>query len=80
MLEDSLKDQRERLAKAKEGLKEARFDDKIDSAQAKTRQLEDLRDKLSTELRVLSLDADKRARLNIKRAELKRKGNEAETM
>jgi DNA repair protein RAD50 len=80
MLEDSLKDQRARLVKAKENLREAHFDDKIDAAQAKTRQLEDLRDKLSTELRVLSLDADKRARLDIKRAELKRKGNESETM
>jgi DNA repair protein RAD50 len=80
MLEDSLKDQRARLAKARESVQDARFDDKIDATQTKTRQLEDLREKLSAELRILSLDADKRARLDIKRAEQKRKGNEAETM
>jgi DNA repair protein RAD50 len=80
MLEDSLKDQRARLAKARESVRDARFDDKIDATQTKTRQLEDLREKLSAELRILSLDADKRARLDIKRAEQKRKGNEAETM
>jgi DNA repair protein RAD50 len=80
MLEDSLKDQRARLAKARESVRDARFDDKIDATQTKTRQLEDLRETLSAELRILSLDADKRARLDIKRAEQKRKGNEAETM
>ena len=56
------------------------YDEKIAEKSSKARALEDQREHLNAEIRTLSLQADSRARLDIKRAEMKSKKNETQNM
>ena len=61
-------------------MKDANFDERISEKSSKARALEDRREDLNGEIRTLSLQADSRARLDIKRAEMKSKQNEVQNM
>lgn len=62
-----------RLDKVKNDIDASGYDAKLAEKQSKSRNMEDRRDALNTEIRTLSLQADSRARLDLKRAEVKTK-------
>jgi DNA repair protein RAD50 len=80
MLENNIKDQEAQIKKARDDVSKSGYEAQIAERQSKARYIEDQRDQLSGELRTLSLDADARARLDIKRGEFKSKSNEIESM
>ncbi|KAL4080977.1 P-loop containing nucleoside triphosphate hydrolase protein [Scleroderma citrinum] len=71
-----IEEKKARLEKIKGEMKSANFDEQLSERAAKARNLEDKRDVLNTELRSLSLQADVRARLDLKRAEMRSKKTE----
>lgn len=71
-----IEEKRLRLEKFKSDIKAANFDERLSERAVKARSLDDRRDALNTELRSLSLQADARARLDLKRAEMRNKKTE----
>lgn len=71
-----MEEKRRRLEKAKEDIKGSNYDERISEKTTKSRSIEDQRDDLNNELRSLNLQADSRAKLDLKRDELKSKSNE----
>lgn len=69
-----------RLEKIKGEIKSASFDDRLNERAVRARSLDDKRDTLNVELRSLSLQADVRARLDLKRAEMRSKKTENKNM
>lgn len=60
-----------RLEKVKKDIKEANFEERLSDRASKARAMEDTRDRLNAEFRGLSLQADVRARLDLKRSEVR---------
>ncbi|KAG6379376.1 P-loop containing nucleoside triphosphate hydrolase protein [Boletus reticuloceps] len=60
-----------RLEKVKKDIKEANFEERLSKRTSNARVMEDKRDSLNAELRSLSLQADTRARLDLKRSEVR---------
>lgn len=77
-LEGDIEEKKRRLEKVRQEIKVTNFDEKIAEKSSKARALEDRREDLNGEIRTLSLQADSRARLDIKRAEMKSKENEVQ--
>lgn len=65
------------MAKLKSDFTDAKFDSRLQEKTEKGKRMEDTREQLNMELRTLSLQADSRARLDVKRAEVRSKTNEA---
>ncbi|KAH7885017.1 ALG6, ALG8 glycosyltransferase family-domain-containing protein [Phlebopus sp. FC_14] len=79
-LAGDIEEKKLRLEKIKGDIKAANFDERLSERAAKARSMEDKRDTLNTELRGLSLQADARARLDLKRAEMKSKKTEVKNI
>ncbi|KAJ3521830.1 hypothetical protein NMY22_g12151 [Coprinellus aureogranulatus] len=77
--QEEIKDKRSRVDKVKSDISEGRHDEKIQQKAEQARRLEDKRESLLEESRVLSMQADSRAKLDLKRAEIKAKNAEIET-
>lgn len=75
-LHGDMEEKRRRLDKAKEDIKASNYDERIAEKTSKARSVEDQRDDLNNELRSLNLQADSRAKLDLKRDEQKSKSNE----
>ncbi|KAG1739598.1 hypothetical protein EDB19DRAFT_1828817 [Suillus lakei] len=69
-----------RLEKIKADMQSGNFDERLNAKAAKARSMEDQRDTLNTELRGLSLQADSRARLDLKRAEVRSKTSDTKNI
>lgn len=70
-LSGDIEERRLRLDKVKRDIKEANFEERLSERASKARVMEDKRDSLNSELRALSLRADTRARLDLKRTEMR---------
>ena len=70
-LAGDIEEKKLRLEKVKKDIKEANFEERLSERTSKARVMEDKRDGLNAELRGLSLQADARARLDLKRAEMR---------
>lgn len=70
-LAGDIEEKKLRLEKVKRDIKEANFEERLSERVSKARMMEDKRDSLNAELRGLSLQADARARLELKRSEVK---------
>lgn len=70
-LSGDIEEKKLRLEKVKRDLKEANFEERLGERASKARVMEDRRDSLNAELRGLSLQADARARLDLKRSEVR---------
>ncbi|KAF8895513.1 hypothetical protein BD779DRAFT_1640508 [Infundibulicybe gibba] len=68
-----------RLSKIKSDIQAAKYDSRMNEKIEKSRILEDRRDELNAELRSLSLQADSRARLELRRGEIKVKSAEVQS-
>jgi len=68
-----MEEKKARINKVKSDVKSANYDQRISEKTTKARTMEDRRDELNSEIRSLSLQADSRARLDIKRGEVKSK-------
>lgn len=68
-----MEDKTARLEKIKTIFKETNYDRRLQEKTSKAKDLEIKRDQLTAEVTTLSLQADTRAKLDIKRAELKTK-------
>ena len=79
-LQGDIEEKKRRLDKVRQEIKDANYDERIAEKSSKARALEDQREDLNGEIRTLSLQADSRARLDIKRAEMKSKKNEMQNM
>lgn len=79
-LAGDIEEKKLRLEKTKSEIKSAGFDDRLAERAAKARHMDDRRDALNVELRSLSLQADTRARLDLKRGEMKVKQTEVNNM
>lgn len=77
LLQGDIEEKKSRLSKLKSDLSEANFDSRLQEKTEKAKRMEETREQLNMELRTLSLQADSRARLDVKRAEAKSKTNEA---
>ncbi|KAH7924955.1 hypothetical protein BV22DRAFT_469854 [Leucogyrophana mollusca] len=77
-LAGDIEEKKLRLEKIKADLKTGGFDERLSEKSSKARSMEDKRDSLNAELRGLSLQADSRARLDLKRAEMKSKKAEVQ--
>ncbi|KAF8836218.1 hypothetical protein BDN67DRAFT_974411 [Paxillus ammoniavirescens] len=75
-LAGDIEEKKLRLAKVKDNIKAANFEERLSERASKARSMEDKRDGLNHELRGLSLQADARARLDLKRAETKSRATE----
>lgn len=75
-IEADIEDKDRRLQKIKDDIKLANFEERLGEKASKGRSLEVKRDELNAEIRALSFQADTRARLDLKREELKTKENE----
>lgn len=70
-LSGDIEEKKLRLEKVKRDIKEASFEERLGERASKARVMEDKRDSLNAELRALSLQADARARLDLKRTEVR---------
>ena len=77
-LQADIADKERRIAGIKEELKGANFEQRLSEMHAKSRSMELRRDKLTAEIRTLSLQADARARLDLKRGEVRSKAAEVQ--
>lgn len=66
-----IQEKKARLDKVNSDIKALNYESKLAEKVAKSRTLEDRREELNTEIRTLSLQADSRARLELKRSDLK---------
>lgn len=72
-LAGDIEEKKLRVEKIKADIQSGNFDERLNVKAAKARSMEDQRDTLNTELRGLSLQAESRARLDLKRAEVRSK-------
>lgn len=72
-LSGDIEEKKLRLEKVKKDMKDANYEERLNTRASKARTMEDRRDGLNVELRGLSLQADARARLDLKRSEVKSK-------
>lgn len=72
-LTGDIEEKKSRLEKVKNDMQAAKYESKLAEKTAKARSFEDRRDQLNMEIRSLALQSDSRARLNLKREELKTK-------
>lgn len=77
-IQTDITDKRARLEVLRGEARAARFDERLAERVAQARTLEAKRDALNGEIRALSLQADTRARLDLKRAEVRNKRAEVE--
>jgi DNA repair protein RAD50 len=75
-LAGDIEEKKLRLSKVKSDIKAANFEERLSERASKARSMEDKRDGLNHELRGLSLQADARARLDLKRAETRSRATE----
>lgn len=68
-----MEDKKRRADSLKGEIQEANYDGRINEKTTKSRNLEATRDQLSQEMKTLSLQMDSRAKLDLKRIELKNK-------
>lgn len=80
ILQAVLNDKTSRLQTAKSALASANFEARLAEIANKSRGFEDERDQLNSELQGLTLQAESRARLELKRGEIKSKTLEIESM
>jgi len=66
-------EKKSRINKIRADVKASNYEEIIAEKSAKSRTMEDRREELNAEIRSLSLQADARARLDIKRSEVKSK-------
>ena len=78
-LQADIEDKERRIASLKDELKAGEFEPRLAEMHARSRSMELRRDELTAEIRTLSLQADARARLDLKRAEVRSKGAEVQT-
>ena len=78
-IQAEIEDLKSRIGKLKETIASANYDGKLAELATKQRTQEDERERLNSELRGLTLLADSRARLDLKRAEVKTKSAEAQS-
>jgi DNA repair protein RAD50 len=79
-LQSDIEDRKGRLLKLKAAVSSAKYNSRLADFAKKARELEDQRERLNSELQGLSLQADSRARLELKRGEVKSKTMEIQTM
>jgi len=77
LLQGDIEEKKSRLKKLRSDFSGASYDLRLQEKIDKGKRLEETREKLNMEIRTLSLQADSRARLDVKRAEVKSKTNEA---
>jgi DNA repair protein RAD50 len=75
-LEADIEEKKSRITKLQVEIKATNSDQKLAQNAAKARDMEDQRERLNAEMTSLSRQADTRARLDIKRSELKSKQTE----
>ena len=73
-----IQDKRDRLEKLKASIASANYDARLVEFMKTGRALEEQREELNVELQSLTLQADTRARLDLKRAEIKAKSVEVQ--
>jgi DNA repair protein RAD50 len=79
-LAGDIEEKKLRLEKIKADMQSGNFDERLNAKAAKARSMEDERDTLNMELRGLSLQAESRARLDLKRAEVRSKTSDTRNM
>lgn len=79
-LAGDIEEKKLRLEKIKADMQTGNFDERLNVKAAKARSMEDQRDTLNTELRGLSLQAESRARLDLKRAEVRSKTSDTKNI
>jgi DNA repair protein RAD50 len=79
-LAGDIEEKKSRLEKIKADIQTGNFDERLSTKATKARSMEDQRDTLNTELRGLSLQAESRARLDLKRAEVRSKTSDTKNM
>ncbi|KAG2155166.1 P-loop containing nucleoside triphosphate hydrolase protein [Suillus bovinus] len=79
-LAGDIEEKKLRLEKIKADIQSGNFDERLNAKAAKARNMEDQRDTLNTELRGLSLQAESRARLDLKRAEMRSKTSDTKNI
>jgi DNA repair protein RAD50 len=79
-LSGDIEEKKLRLEKIQADIKGGNFDERLSEKAAKARNMEDQRETLNTELRSLGLQADSRARLDLKRAEMRSKTSDIKNM
>lgn len=79
-LETEITEKSNRLTTIKSEMKEAKYDERLAAFSSKSRTLDDKRDLLNAEFKSLNMQADSRARLELKRTELKSKTGEVQNM
>lgn len=72
-LQVDIEEKERRIESIKEEIKAGSFEQRLGDMHAKSRNMESRRDELTAEIRTLSLQADARARLDLKRTEVKSK-------
>jgi len=79
-LASEIQQKKDRLEKLKGSIVSARYDTRLGEFTKTARGLEERREELNSELQSLTLQADTRARLDLKRAEVKTKAAEMQNM
>ncbi|KAG2749419.1 hypothetical protein P692DRAFT_20469301 [Suillus brevipes Sb2] len=79
-LAGDIEEKKLRLEKIKADMQSGNFDERLNAKAAKARSMEDERDTLNMELRGLSLQAESRARLDLKRAEMRSKTSDSKNI
>jgi DNA repair protein RAD50 len=80
MLRGNLEDRNMRLRKVVDEIQAAKHEEKLAERTARGRELEDKKDTLNKELKTLSLQADSRAKLDLKKHDIRSKHVEVKSM
>lgn len=78
-IQAEIEDKKDRLGKLQAGIISANFQGRLAEISSKNRALEEERDELNIELQGLTLQSESRARLELKRSEVKSKSLEMES-
>ncbi|KAK7048369.1 DNA repair protein rad50 [Favolaschia claudopus] len=76
---DDIEEKQARLTKLQAEIDAAKYDEQVNEKTASTRRLEEQRDVLNAEFKALNMHADSRAKLELKRKDVKSKTSEIET-
>ena len=79
-LRAQISDKKARIDKIKSEIRTSAFEERDAEATGKVKRLEDSREALNAELRKLSLQADERAKLDVKRGEVRGREGEMKSM
>ncbi|KAG0697633.1 P-loop containing nucleoside triphosphate hydrolase protein [Suillus ampliporus] len=79
-LAGDIEEKKLRLEKVKADIQSGSFDERLSAKATKARSMEDQRDTLNLELRSLSMQAESRARLDLKRAEMRSKTSDTKNI